>query len=88
MIFQSFNLVKRTTVLNNVLMGRLYKTPTWRSLLGRYRAEDVELAMRGTGARRDRRQGLRPRVAPLRRPAAAGRDRPRTGAGAEDLPRR
>ncbi len=46
MIFQGFNLVKRTSVLNNVLMGRLYETPTWRTLLGRYRAADVELAMR------------------------------------------
>ncbi len=46
MIFQTFNLVKRTTVLNNVLMGRLHATPTWRSLVGRYRPGDVEIAMR------------------------------------------
>jgi phosphonate transport system ATP-binding protein len=46
MIFQTFNLVKRTSVLNNVLMGRLHSTSTWRSLLGWYRAEDVEIAMR------------------------------------------
>jgi phosphonate transport system ATP-binding protein len=45
MIFQTFNLVKRTSVLNNVLMGRLHRTGTLRSLLGWYRAEDVELAM-------------------------------------------
>jgi phosphonate transport system ATP-binding protein len=45
MIFQTFNLVKRTSVLNNVLMGRLHRTSTWRSLLGWYRAEDVEAAM-------------------------------------------
>jgi phosphonate transport system ATP-binding protein len=45
MIFQSFNLVKRTTVLNNVLMGRLHATPTWRSLLGLFRAEDKEIAL-------------------------------------------
>jgi phosphonate transport system ATP-binding protein len=48
MIFQGFNLVKRTTVLNNVLMGRLYRTPTWRTLLGdvpqgRRRARDAAL---------------------------------------------
>src|SRR6056297_2506615 len=30
MIFQGFNLVDRTTVLNNVLMGRLHQVPTWR----------------------------------------------------------
>ena len=46
MIFQTFNLVKRTSVLNNVLMGRLHATSTLRSVLGWYRAEDVEIAMR------------------------------------------
>jgi phosphonate transport system ATP-binding protein len=45
MIFQSFNLAKRTTVLNNVLMGRLHHTPTWRTLIGAWRRDDVELAM-------------------------------------------
>jgi phosphonate transport system ATP-binding protein len=45
MIFQTFNLVKRTSVLNNVLMGRLHRTGTVRSLLGWYRPADVELAM-------------------------------------------
>jgi len=45
MIFQGFNLVNRTSVINNVLMGRLYETPTWRTLLGRYPAEDVNFAM-------------------------------------------
>jgi phosphonate transport system ATP-binding protein len=44
MIFQSFNLVKRTTVLNNVLMGRLHATSLWRSLLGAYTKADKELA--------------------------------------------
>ena len=46
MIFQTFNLVRRTTVLNNVLMGRLHDAGTLRSLIGAYRAEDVELGMR------------------------------------------
>lgn len=46
MIFQGFNLVKRTTVLNNVLMGRLHRVPTWRTLTGMYPDADVELAMR------------------------------------------
>ena len=45
MIFQTFNLVKRTHVLNNVLMGRLHTTGTLRSLLGRYKPADVEIAM-------------------------------------------
>jgi phosphonate transport system ATP-binding protein len=46
MIFQTFNLVNRTTVLNNVLMGRLHDAGTLRSLLTWYRPEDVEIAMR------------------------------------------
>jgi len=46
MIFQTFNLVNRTSVINNVLMGRLHQTGTLRSLLGWYRADDVEIAMR------------------------------------------
>jgi phosphonate transport system ATP-binding protein len=45
MIFQTFNLVKRTSVLNNVLMGRLHRTATWRTLAGMYPAAEVELAM-------------------------------------------
>ena len=45
MIFQSFNLVNRTTVLNNVLMGRLHRVSTWRTLFGLYPADDVEIAM-------------------------------------------
>ncbi len=44
MIFQSFNLVTRTTVLKNVLVGRLHATPTLPSLFGVYRKEDTELA--------------------------------------------
>lgn len=45
MVFQSFNLARRTTVLNNVLMGRLHTAPTWRTLLGAWTKDDVELAM-------------------------------------------
>jgi phosphonate transport system ATP-binding protein len=45
MVFQSFNLARRTTVLNNVLMGRLHHTATWRTLLGAWSAEDTELAL-------------------------------------------
>jgi phosphonate transport system ATP-binding protein len=46
MIFQTFNLVKRTSVLNNVLLGRLHDAGTLRSVLSWYRGEDVEIAMR------------------------------------------
>ncbi|UFU14151.1 phosphonate ABC transporter ATP-binding protein [Curtobacterium sp. C1] len=45
MVFQGFNLAKRTSVLNNVLMGRLHHTSAWRSLLGAWHRDDVELAM-------------------------------------------
>jgi len=46
MIFQGFNLVDRTTVLRNVLMGRLHETPTWRTLLARYSQSDIDIAAR------------------------------------------
>ncbi|MGH3649471.1 MAG: phosphonate ABC transporter ATP-binding protein [Acidimicrobiia bacterium] len=45
MIFQTFNLVKRTTVMNNVLMGRLTAVPRWRSLLGIWPAAEKEKAL-------------------------------------------
>ena len=45
MIFQTFNLVKRTTVINNVLMGRLSKVPSWRSMIGYWPPEDREIAL-------------------------------------------
>jgi len=45
MIFQTFNLAERTTVLNNVLMGRLAHVPSWRSTFGLWPAADREIAM-------------------------------------------
>jgi phosphonate transport system ATP-binding protein len=46
MIFQHFNLVKRSRVTTNVLAGRLgYTNPAW-SLVNRFSKEDVQLAMR------------------------------------------
>jgi len=45
MIFQTFNLVNRTSVINNVLMGRLAKVPSWRSMLGYWPAADKEIAL-------------------------------------------
>ena len=45
MVFQHFNLVHRSTVLTNVLSGRLgYVNPAW-SLLNRFPEKDVENAM-------------------------------------------
>jgi len=40
MIFQSFNLVTRTTVIRNVLMARVPDMPFWRVLLGIFKKED------------------------------------------------
>ncbi|MGN4613829.1 phosphonate ABC transporter ATP-binding protein [Bacillus cereus group sp. MYBK71-2] len=44
MIFQSFNLVKRSTVLKNVLAGRVGYHSTLRTTLGLFLKEDLELA--------------------------------------------
>jgi phosphonate transport system ATP-binding protein len=45
MIFQNFNLVKRSTVLRNVLSGRVGYHSTLRTILGLFPKEDLELAM-------------------------------------------
>jgi len=45
MIFQQFNLVKRATVLTNVLTGRLGTTPPLWALVNRFRPEDYRDAM-------------------------------------------
>ena len=45
MVFQHFNLVKRSTVLKNVLAGRLGYTASWKSLLGRFSIADQEMAL-------------------------------------------
>ncbi|MEH7392120.1 phosphonate ABC transporter ATP-binding protein [Bacillus sp. JJ1474] len=44
MIFQSFNLVKRSSVLRNVLSGRVGYHSTWRTILGLFPKADVNLA--------------------------------------------
>lgn len=44
MIFQSFNLVKRSSVLRNVLAGRVGYHSTLRTLLGKFPNSDIELA--------------------------------------------
>ena len=46
MIFQHFNLVKRSSVLTNVLSGRLGYTPTAQSFFGKFSAEDNDKALR------------------------------------------
>jgi phosphonate transport system ATP-binding protein len=45
MVFQQFNLVRRSTVLTNVLSGRLGYVNPWPSLLHRFPAKDREMAM-------------------------------------------
>lgn len=46
MIFQSFNLVERSSVLNNVMSGRLGYTSTMNSLFGRFSKADMEMGRR------------------------------------------
>lgn len=45
MIYQTFNLVHRTSVINNVLMGRLAKVNYMRAMLGLWPAADKEIAL-------------------------------------------
>lgn len=44
MVFQQFNLVKRSTVLTNVMAGRLGYSPTWRSITNRFDEADRKRA--------------------------------------------
>ncbi|UCZ52072.1 phosphonate ABC transporter ATP-binding protein [Bacillus shivajii] len=44
MIFQNYNLVKRSSVMKNVIAGRLGHTGTLRSVLNLYSKEDLSLA--------------------------------------------
>ncbi|OXM85297.1 phosphonate ABC transporter ATP-binding protein [Paenibacillus rigui] len=46
MIFQSFNLVKRVSVLRNVLSGRVGYHSTLTTLLGLFPKEDIELCLK------------------------------------------
>ncbi len=45
MIFQQFNLVKRSSVMTNVLSGRLGYYQSWRSLIGWWPKSEMERAM-------------------------------------------
>ena len=45
MVFQQFNLVRRASVLDNVLAGRLGYVPALPSLLGRFPVRDRDLAL-------------------------------------------
>jgi phosphonate transport system ATP-binding protein len=45
MIFQDYRLVRRLSVLKNVLVGRVARVPTWRQVLGLWPKADVDLAL-------------------------------------------
>ena len=45
MVFQSFNLVTRTTVINNVLTSRVPDMPLWKAIIGLYSKEDKVIAL-------------------------------------------
>ena len=49
MIFQQFNLVKRSSVFANVLAGRLGYRTTWRTIASRPSKDDVALAFENLG---------------------------------------
>jgi phosphonate transport system ATP-binding protein len=49
MIFQQFNLVKRSSVFANVIAGRLGYRSTWRTIASRASAGDVALAFENLG---------------------------------------
>ena len=45
MVFQSFNLVTRTTVINNVLTSRVPDMPFYKSMIGVFSKEDKVIAL-------------------------------------------
>jgi phosphonate transport system ATP-binding protein len=45
LIFQQFNLIRRLSALDNVLVGRLGEVPTWRVMLRRFPYPDRQLAL-------------------------------------------
>ncbi len=45
MIFQHFNLVKRISVLNNVLSGALWRTKTWQAIFYKFSKKEKEKAI-------------------------------------------
>lgn len=46
LVFQSYNLVRRLSALQNVLVGRLADVPAWRVVLRRFTAAEQDLAAR------------------------------------------
>jgi len=46
LVFQQFNLIRRLSALENVLVGRLAEVPAWRVLTRRFTRADRQLALR------------------------------------------
>ena len=44
MVFQNFNLIPRYSVLKNVLVGTLHRTPLFASIMGNFSKADIDLA--------------------------------------------
>ena len=88
MIFQQFNLVRRASVLDNVLAGRLGYVPAWPSLVGRFPAARPRPRARVPGPGRPRAVRRPARGHALGRRAAARRHRARAGPGAAGDPGR
>ena len=57
MVFQSFNLVTRTSVIKNVLAACVPDMPFWRVLLGAFRKEDKIKALESLDKDVYKRQG-------------------------------
>ena len=70
MIFQSFNLVTRTKVINNVLMAKVPDLSFIRALLGIYPKDDKLAALEALDKGGDSGQGVCARGPALRRAAA------------------
>ncbi len=88
MIFQHHNLVRRLTVLKNVLVGRMAGLSSLLAVLQLFPSRDVEIAMQCLERVELGAQGDVARRPALRRRAAARRHRPRARAGAGRDPRR
>ena len=66
MVFQQFNLVRRSSVMTNVLSGRLGYANSWLSILGIWPTADRERAVRRSS---EWASPTRPTNAPMRSPA-------------------
>ena len=87
-IFQQFNLVPRLSLITNVCLGLLGRMPALQGTLGRLQRGRQAEGDAGACPRRHGRACAQARLGPVRRPAAARRDRPLAGAGRRTADRR